>query len=48
ARGTRVETPDDLMPALEAAFEGGGVHVVAVPVDDSKYKRLLGGLNDPE
>ncbi|MBY5545226.1 hypothetical protein HFO60_35575 [Rhizobium leguminosarum] len=30
------------MPALEAAFEGGGVHVVAVPVDDSKYKRLLG------
>nr|WP_246700638.1 thiamine pyrophosphate-dependent enzyme [Rhizobium sp. PEPV16] len=37
AKGTRVETTDDLVPALEAAFEGGGVHVVEVLVDDSKY-----------
>ncbi len=48
AKGTRVETLDDLVPALEAAFEGGGVHVVAVPVDDSKYKRLLGELRSPK
>ncbi|MGZ2452584.1 thiamine pyrophosphate-dependent acetolactate synthase large subunit-like protein [Rhizobium ruizarguesonis] len=48
AKGTRVETLDDLMPALEAALKGGGVHVVAVPVDDSKYKRLLGELRSPK
>ncbi|TBH53954.1 acetolactate synthase large subunit [Rhizobium leguminosarum] len=33
AKGTRVEAPDDLAPALEAALEGGGVHVVEVPID---------------
>ncbi|MBY5639897.1 acetolactate synthase large subunit [Rhizobium leguminosarum] len=33
AKGTRVETLDDLVPALEAAFEGGGVHLVEVPID---------------
>ncbi|WP_183628194.1 acetolactate synthase large subunit [Rhizobium leguminosarum] len=33
AKGTRVETLDDLVPALEAAFEGGGVHLVALPID---------------
>ncbi|MDE3823778.1 hypothetical protein I7F13_16365 [Sinorhizobium meliloti] len=32
AKGTRVERPDDLVPALEAAFEGGGVHVVSVRI----------------
>ncbi|WP_033055879.1 acetolactate synthase large subunit, partial [Sinorhizobium meliloti] len=32
AKGTLVETPDDLVPALEAAFEGGGVHVVQVRI----------------
>ncbi|MBB3165854.1 acetolactate synthase-1/2/3 large subunit [Rhizobium laguerreae] len=48
AKGTRVETLDDPVPALKAALKGGGVHVVAVPVDDSKYKRLLGGLRSPK
>ncbi|WP_261322405.1 thiamine pyrophosphate-dependent enzyme [Rhizobium leguminosarum] len=41
AKGTRVETPDDLVPALEAAFEGGGIHVVEVAIVYSDYKRVL-------
>ncbi|WP_244564840.1 thiamine pyrophosphate-dependent enzyme, partial [Rhizobium sullae] len=48
AKGTRVETMADLVPALKAALKGGGVHVVAVRVDDSKYKRLIAGQSDPE
>ncbi|MBY3137079.1 thiamine pyrophosphate-dependent enzyme, partial [Rhizobium laguerreae] len=36
-KGTRVEALDDL-PALEAAFEGGGVHVVVVPIDYAENK----------
>ncbi|NEJ25238.1 hypothetical protein GR247_34690 [Rhizobium leguminosarum] len=43
AKGTRVDPRDDLVPALEAAFEGGGVHVVEVATDYSDYKR---GLTD--
>jgi acetolactate synthase-1/2/3 large subunit len=31
AKGSRVETADALVPALEAAFEGGGVHLVLYP-----------------
>jgi acetolactate synthase-1/2/3 large subunit len=38
AKGTRVETAADLLPALEAAFLGGGVHVVAVPFDYTGYQ----------
>ena len=41
AKGSRVETADGLVPALEAAFETGGVHLVAVPVDYSENKRVL-------
>jgi acetolactate synthase-1/2/3 large subunit len=41
AKGSRVETADGLAPALEAAFAGGGVHVVAVPVDYSENMRVL-------
>jgi acetolactate synthase I/II/III large subunit len=41
ARGSRVETADGLAPALEAAFQTGGVHLVAVPVDYSENKRVL-------
>ncbi|MBY3102413.1 hypothetical protein HFO69_32745 [Rhizobium laguerreae] len=41
AKGTRVETLDDLVPALEAAFEGGGVHVVEVAIVYSNNKRVL-------
>src|SRR5271167_4518666 len=33
AKGARVETADGLTPTLEAAFAGGGVHLVTVPVD---------------
>jgi acetolactate synthase-1/2/3 large subunit len=36
-----VETADGLVPALEAAFGTGGVHLVAVPVDYSENKRVL-------
>jgi acetolactate synthase-1/2/3 large subunit len=39
--GSRVEGPDDLVPTLEAAFAGGGVHLVTVPVDYSENMRVL-------
>ena len=41
ATGTRVESTDDLVPALHKAFEAGGVHLVTVPVDYSENKRVL-------
>jgi acetolactate synthase-1/2/3 large subunit len=41
ARGTRVMATDDLAPALDRAFEEGGVHLVVVPVDYSENKRVL-------
>jgi acetolactate synthase-1/2/3 large subunit len=41
AKGSVVETADGLAPALEAAFAGGGVHLVAVPVDYSENMRVL-------
>ena len=41
ARGTRVEAVGELRPALEAAFAGGGVHLVAVPIDYSENTRVL-------
>jgi len=41
AKGSHVESADGLVPALEAAFKGGGVHLVAVPVDYSENKRVL-------
>jgi len=40
AKGSRV-TSCDLIPTLEAAFEGGGVHLVVVPIDYSENKRVL-------
>ncbi len=40
-KGSRVEGADGLAPALEAAFAGGGVHLVVVPVDYSENKRVL-------
>jgi acetolactate synthase-1/2/3 large subunit len=40
-KGIRVETADGLAPALEAAFTGGGVHLVSVPVDYSENSRVL-------
>jgi acetolactate synthase I/II/III large subunit len=41
AKGSRVETADGLVPALEAAFKAGAVHLVAVPVDYSENTRVL-------
>jgi acetolactate synthase-1/2/3 large subunit len=41
ARGTRVTATDALIPALEAAFQGGGVHLVVVPIDYTENTRVL-------
>jgi acetolactate synthase-1/2/3 large subunit len=41
ADGHRVIKIGDLAPTLEAAFQAGGVHLVAVPVDYSENKRVL-------
>ncbi|GGF47802.1 acetolactate synthase [Aliidongia dinghuensis] len=41
AKGTRVSAVEELRPALEAAFAGGGVHLVVVPIDYSENKRVL-------
>ena len=41
AKGSRVEATEDLAPALEAAFKGGGVHLVTVPIDYSENMRVL-------
>jgi acetolactate synthase I/II/III large subunit len=40
-KGTRVESADGLMPALEAAFAGGGMQLIVVPVDYSENMRVL-------
>ncbi len=40
-KGSRVERADGLVPTLEAAFAGGGVHLVCVPVDYSENMRVL-------
>ena len=41
AKGGRVESLEELAPTLEAAFQSGGVHVVAVPIDYSENIRVL-------
>jgi acetolactate synthase-1/2/3 large subunit len=41
AKGTRVGSVEELQPALESAFTGGGVHLVVVPIDYSENKRVL-------
>ncbi len=41
AKGTRVTSAAGLIPALEAAFQGGGVHLVAVPIDYTENTRVL-------
>jgi acetolactate synthase-1/2/3 large subunit len=41
AKGTNVETADGLIPVLQTAFDEGGVHVIAVPIDYSENKRVL-------
>ena len=41
AKGSRVTAVDDLVPMVEAAFKGGGVHLVEVPIDYSENMRVL-------
>ena len=41
AKGSRVDSTDGLIPALEAAFAGGSVHLIPVPVDYSENIRVL-------
>ena len=41
AKGSRVESADGLVPMLDAAFAGRGVHLVTVPVDYSENMRVL-------
>jgi len=41
AKGTRVTSTEELIPALDNAFQAGGVHLVAVPVDYSENTRVL-------
>lgn len=40
-KGRRVQSADGLAPTLEAAFAGGGVQLVTVPVDYSENLRVL-------
>ncbi|MGX0976260.1 acetolactate synthase-1/2/3 large subunit [Roseovarius sp. MBR-51] len=41
AKGSRVGAVEELGPTLEAAFAGGGVHLVDVPIDYSENTRVL-------
>ncbi|WP_315834353.1 acetolactate synthase large subunit [Bradyrhizobium prioriisuperbiae] len=41
AKGARVEKLDDFIPTLENAFNSGGVHLIAVPIDYSENMRVL-------
>ena len=41
AKGSRVASAEGLIPALEAAFKGGGVHLVDCPIDYSENTRVL-------
>lgn len=36
AKGTHVTSVEDLLPTLEDAFRGGGVHLVDIPIDYSE------------
>ncbi|MBR0693559.1 acetolactate synthase large subunit [Bradyrhizobium lablabi] len=41
AKGSRIGSTEAIVPTLERAFAGGGVHLVVVPVDYSENKRVL-------
>ncbi len=41
AKGSRITRTADLIPTLEAAFAGGGVHLVEVPIDYAENMRVL-------
>lgn len=44
AHGHLIESADQIAPTIEAAFEAGGVHVIACPVDYSENMKLTGRL----
>ena len=41
AKGDRIETIDGFVPALDAAFREGGVHLISIPIDYSENERVL-------
>ena len=41
AKGSRVTATADLVPMIQAAFEGGGVHLLEVPINYSENIRVL-------
>jgi acetolactate synthase I/II/III large subunit len=41
AKGSRIESTEAIIPTLERAFAGGGVHLVVVPIDYSENTRVL-------
>ena len=41
ASGSRVAATKDLVPIIDAAFKGGGVHLIDVPIDYSENVRVL-------
>jgi acetolactate synthase I/II/III large subunit len=41
AKGSRVESADGLVPALETAFQEGGVHLIVAPIDYTENIRVL-------
>jgi len=43
ARGHRIETIESFVPTLDAAFRGGGLHLISIPID---YSGNVPGLVD--
>jgi acetolactate synthase-1/2/3 large subunit len=41
AKGSRVASAEDLAPALESSFRGGGVRLIVAPIDYSENSRVL-------
>jgi acetolactate synthase-1/2/3 large subunit len=41
AKGSRIDSEDGLVPALEKAFAAGSIHLIAVPIDYSENIRVL-------
>ncbi len=41
AKGSRITAVDQLVPTIEAALAGGGVHLLDVPIDYSENTRVL-------
>jgi len=41
AKGSRVTATRDLVSTIDAAFKGGGVHLIDVPIDYSENLRAL-------